>query len=113
MREIGVAVVGYGGMGFHHCNYVTQVEGLRLKAICDTDPVRRADAEKKHGVKTYTLLEEVIGDPGVELVVLVTPHHIHAQQAIQVLSAGRHVVVEKVMCLNVSKNPFLPSSGIC
>lgn len=101
MKKIGTAVVGYGYMGVYHCNQIIQVEGLRLQAVCDSDPGRRVEAEKNYGIKTYISLNEALKDPEVELVVIVTPNHIHAALALQALSAGRHVVVEKPMCLNL------------
>jgi len=103
MDEIAVAVVGFGSMGVHHCRQIMQVPGLRLRGVCDTDPRRREEAEQKLKVKSYGSMEEVLDDGAVALIVLVTAHHTHADLAIQALSRGRHVVVEKAMCLNVKQ----------
>jgi scyllo-inositol 2-dehydrogenase (NADP+) len=103
MSEIGVAVVGYGGMGEHHCNLVQKSKGLRLQLVCDSDPESCSKAKTALGVETCTCMEAVLDDKAVDLVVLVTPHHTHAPLTIQALSAGRHVVVEKAMCLNVKE----------
>lgn len=103
MNEIGVALVGYGQMGVHHCAQIIQVEGLRLHTVCDEDHLRRKEVRKKHDVNVAASLEEVLDDPQIDLVVLVTPHHTHAPATIQALKAGRHVVVEKVMCLSVNE----------
>lgn len=101
-REIGTVVVGYG-WGDYHCQQIRETEGLRLAGICDAELVRRNEAGKKYGVKTYATIEEVLDDSSVEMVVLVTPHHTHAPLALQALAAGRHVVVEKAMCLNLKE----------
>lgn len=103
MKQIGVGVVGYGMSGEHHCSFVNQVEELKLEALCEPVDVLREKAKGDHGMKTYTSLEEMLEDAAIELVVLSTPHHTHAPMAIQVLEAGRHVMVEKVMCLNVQE----------
>ena len=102
MDEIGIAVVGYG-VGAYHCEQINKVPGLRLQGVADVDPARRAEAESDYSVKTYASLEEVLGDAAVDLVVLATPHDTHAPMALEVLAAGRHVVVEKVMCLNLKE----------
>lgn len=100
MSSIGV--VGYG-MGSYHCQNIPKIEGFELRAICDTDPARLKKAGGKHEVELYSTFSELINDTKVQLVVLATPHHIHAPMAIQALDAGRHVLVEKVMCLNVAE----------
>ena len=96
-----VAVVGYGGMGTHHCVAVDAAAGLQLYAVCDLDSARRVEAEKEHGVRTYASFNEVMADGRIDLVVLVTPHDVHAEQTTAALAAGKHVVVEKAMCMTV------------
>ncbi len=102
MREIGIAVVGYG-MGAFHCKQIKEVDGLRLHAVCDIDQSKRTSAEAEQKVKVYSSFDETLDDPGVDLVVIATPHHTHAALTIQALSSGKHVVVEKVMCLNLKE----------
>ena len=43
---------------------------------------------------------ELIGDPGVDAVVIATRHHLHAEYVIAALSAGKHVFVEKPLALS-------------
>jgi predicted dehydrogenase/threonine dehydrogenase-like Zn-dependent dehydrogenase len=45
-------------------------------------------------------IDDVIGDPSVHLVVIGTPHNMHASQVISALSAGKHILVEKPLCLS-------------
>lgn len=100
--SVRVAVVGYG-MGKYHCSDITKTAGLELYGVCDIDPDKRKTAAADWKVKTYKHHSEVLEDKQVELVVLVTPHDTHAPMAIEALNAGKHVVVEKVMCLNVAE----------
>src|SRR5436309_1119534 len=96
-----VVVVGYG-MGAHHARLVQEVEGLALHGVCDIAPKQLARAEHDHpGIKAYVRLDEVLADRAVEVVVLVTPHNTHAPLAIASMEAGKHVVVDKAMCLTV------------
>jgi len=100
--KVRVVVVGYG-MGAWHCKQISQVDDLALVGVCDIDPARREAAEAELGVKSYAALEQVLADPGVDLVVLAVAHHLHAPLTIQSLNADKHVVVEKAMCLNVKE----------
>ena len=47
------------------------------------------------GVPWTTSYESVLSDPSVDVVFINTPHHLHAEQAIEAASAGKHIIVEK------------------
>lgn len=97
---VKVAVVGYGfaGRGLHAA-LIRRVPGLALVAVATRDPARRAQAEAEHGVATYPTLAALLAGSDAELVVLATPHDVHAAQAEAVLAAGRHGVIDKPMAL--------------
>jgi len=99
---VDVTVVGYG-MGKTHCNLINSVDGLNLYAVCDIDAARREAAEKDFCVKTFDNIDQVLDDDTSSLIVLAIPHDTHAPLSIKVMKAGKNVVVEKVMCLNVAE----------
>jgi scyllo-inositol 2-dehydrogenase (NADP+) len=101
-HDFNVVVVGYG-MGRYHCGVIRQVDGLRLRGVCDLDPEKRARAGQEQDVRTYSTLDEVMSDPDVHAVTLATPHDTHRLLAVRAMEAGKHVVVEKVMCLTVEE----------
>ena len=106
-QTIRCGVIGYGGafnMGRAHAEYISQTEGLELVSICDLDPQRtQAAAGDFADIKTYNAIDEMLADPNVDLAVIVLPHNIHAPIAIQCAQAGKHVVVEKPMCVSVDE----------
>ena len=100
--SISTAVVGYGpafGMGHHHSEEIIRTPGLQLSAICDVDPAARRQAAQDYDVKVYDDVQGVVDDPEIDMVVLVTPHNTHAPLALKALGGGKHVVVEKPMCI--------------
>lgn len=106
--EIRSVVVGYGSAynwGQRHAQWVAQTEGLSLCGICDTDEIAREKANEDYGaqLRIFSDLDEALRDEAVELVVLVTPHDTHAPLAVKALRAGKHVLTEKVMCLNTAE----------
>jgi predicted dehydrogenase len=106
-EKIRCGVIGYGGafnMGRAHANYITQTEGLELTAVCDLDANRTAIAKEDFPhIETFNAVEELLASPNVDLAVIVLPHNIHAKVAIQCANAGKHVIVEKPMCITVEE----------
>lgn len=101
---IRTAIVGYGLAGrLFHAYLVSRTEGLELVAVASRDPVRRAQAEQDWSVVTWETLADLLADDRIELIILATPHDTHAPLAIEAMEAGRHVVVDKVMCMNAAE----------
>lgn len=100
---LGVGVVGYGpfgGMGYLHGLAATETDGLRLVAAADAAPERlvAARADFPELVAHHTA-EQLGADPHVDIAVIATPPVLHADLARQLLRSGKHVVIEKPMCL--------------
>ncbi len=106
--EIRCVIVGYGSAyrwGHRHAQWVEETDGLSLYGICDTDETARRNAEKDFAgrIRLFSDLGEALKDEAVDMVILLTPHDTHAPLAIQALKAGKHVLTEKVMCLNTAE----------
>jgi scyllo-inositol 2-dehydrogenase (NADP+) len=101
----GVGIVGYGpfgGMGHAHGLAITATEGLRLHAATDTDPARLEAARQDFpDLVIAATLADLAADPDVDVAIIATPPVHHAAIALELLEAGKHVVVEKPMCLTV------------
>jgi len=101
---INVGIVGYGYAGkVFHSQLIKATEGLNLYAVSSRDPGRREEARSRHGVVTYETLDQMLEDRNVDLVVIATPHSTHKELAVLAMDAGKHVVVDKIMCLSVSE----------
>lgn len=103
---LGVGVVGYGpygGMGYLHGTAVTATAGLEFVAACDRDGDRRKAAEHDFaGVRAHATVAELAGDDAVDVAIVALPPVSHAQVAMELLRAGKHVVLEKPLCLAVT-----------
>lgn len=96
-----VVVIGYGFAGRSFHAYLVGLEPrLRLHGVCARDAEKRAKAAAERKCKTYENVDDVLADKDVDLVVLATPHDTHAPLAVKALDAGKHVVSDKVMCLD-------------
>lgn len=101
------AIIGYGGafnMGRAHGTYVEQTPGLELVAVCDISPERtQAALTDFAGITAFNSVDELLGMPDLDLCIIVLPHNLHAPVSIQCSRAGKHVVVEKPMCVTVDE----------
>jgi predicted dehydrogenase len=108
---IGVGVVGYGpfgGMGHLHGLATTETDGLALVAAADSVPARLTAARADFGdIATYDSAEALARDESVGVVIVATPPVHHAGLALDLLRAGKHVVVEKPMCLRTADADML------
>ncbi|MEM2887884.1 MAG: Gfo/Idh/MocA family oxidoreductase [Candidatus Bathyarchaeia archaeon] len=109
---INVGIIGYGYSGRNFHSYLIGFEKrLKLYAVCARNPDRRKQAEREYGVKTYCSVEEMLNDDNIHLVVVATPHNTHAELSIKAMEAGKHVVVEKIMCMNVREADAMISAS--
>lgn len=69
----------------------------KLVALADPMAERVAELSAKYGAKGYTDYKEMLKDPNVDAVVVAGPNSLHAQQSIEALQAGKHVLCEKPM----------------
>lgn len=106
-RKVKCGVVGYGGafnMGKAHAQWMNDTGRMITVAACDLDSARMAQAAQDFpGIQTYTDIDEMLARSGVELVVIITPHNTHAPLALKALDAGKHVVLEKPMCITTDE----------
>ncbi len=94
---IGVGLVGYGLAGrLFHAPFIVAVDGLRVAAVATTRPDRQAEAHADHpDARVVGSVDELLGLPDVDVVVVASPNLSHVPVGIQALEAGRHVVVDK------------------
>jgi predicted dehydrogenase len=62
-------------------------------------------------LKTYTKVEDLLADPDIDLVTLITPHNTHAPLSIQCSGAGKHVITEKPMCITLAEADAMIDAG--
>ena len=86
-------VVGTGHRGPSQAAKYAAKDNAELVAVCDVVPERAEKVASEHGVRAYTSVEELVKDPAVDAVDVVTPSVHHAAPAITAAAAGKHVMV--------------------
>lgn len=120
VKKLRAAIIGCGGMGGGHAvaiaggggravwkirempervaatdPYSTDIsKKLELAGVYDIDPVRNEWAANL-GFHVYKSYEDELNDPGVDIILVATPNHLHKDMAIAAMRAGKHVLCEK------------------
>ncbi len=106
-EPIGVAVIGCGNIAHPHFagwNRLEQAGQARLVAACDNDLARAQEAARRYGAAaTATDFEEVVRRPEVQAVDICLPHHLHLPAILAAARAGKHVLCEKPLVLNLEE----------
>lgn len=103
--SIGVALVGAGNLArWAHLPNLKKTPGVRLRAIHSSSGARGKSYAVRFGAEyCATDYDEILADPEVQAVVIVSRNPQHAPQALAALHAEKHVFVEKPMALTESE----------
>jgi predicted dehydrogenase len=103
-KTIGVAIVGCGRISdLHQIGYRGR-EDAKIVAVCDTNKAQARKKAAQWGVeKVYFDYNQVLEDREVDLVELLTPHHLHCRMSVQAAQAGKHISVQKPMALSAAE----------
>ena len=96
------ARLGIVGLGWFGGVLVGAARGTGLAdvvACFSRSPEARSAFAEKHGCRAVGDLDEMLGDPVIDGVVLATPHSTHVDLAVRCAEAGKHVFVEKPLAL--------------
>ena len=93
---IGIGVIGYGYWGPNMVRNYSETKGAKCIAVSDIRPERLAHVQSRYPtITTTTDYRDLLKDPAIDAVVIATPVSSHYDLAMDVLSAGKHVLVEK------------------
>lgn len=97
MRRVGVGVIGTGFWGENQVRVLRQNKTSNLLGICDSNQERAKEVGGRFDVPWFTELKDFLRIPGLEAVTVCTPTHTHLQVGLNVLEAGKNILVEKPM----------------
>jgi predicted dehydrogenase len=102
-RDVRVAVVGFGYWGPNLARNFYQLAGAQLAYAVDQDTTALKRAQQLYGCQTATQIDEVLADPTLDAVVIATPARTHYALARRSLGAGKHLLVEKPLTMDVGE----------
>ena len=98
---IRLGIAGLGLAGAMMIRALARHPHFTMAAAADPRPEPRAAFTRDFGVPCHAHFDALCEDPGIEAIYIGTPHQVHADQAIQAMAAGKHVLVEKPLALRL------------
>ena len=81
-----------------------QIPGIDLVGVCTASGLSASHVGERSGFRYCTTdPDQLIHDPAISTIIIATRHNQHAPQVIQALRAGKHVFVEKPLCLTIEE----------
>lgn len=94
--EILVGIAGAGFIARFHADALRTIPGIRLTAVCDSDPEKARRFQRERGVpECYHSLEEMLERTRAGVVHVLLPPPLHERAAVACLESGRDVFLEK------------------
>jgi predicted dehydrogenase len=95
-KQLGVSVIGFGYWGPNIVRNLVERPEFDVLSLCELSDARARDFSRRYpGIAVIQDFDEVLADPRVDAVSIVTPPRTHAELAKRALEAGKHVLVEK------------------
>ena len=105
MAKVRFGIVGVGDFGVMHIQTLKQIPEAELVAVsCRTQSRLKALCEKYDIPKWYTDVDELVDDADIDVVIVATGEDTHYSFTEKAIHAGKHVLLEKPICLSVERN---------
>lgn len=100
---VKVGVIGLGWMGQCHIRYLSDVEGCEITAVCDKREEQVREIAASTGARAYTQHQDLINDPEVNTIYIVTPQMFHCSILLDALESGKNILCEKPLALTAEE----------
>jgi 2-hydroxy-4-carboxymuconate semialdehyde hemiacetal dehydrogenase len=100
---VKIVLAGEGAIARKHLAGIGRIDGVDVVSLAGGNAGDTEELAAENGIGHWSLdLDECLAQPGIDAAILTTPTQLHAAQAIQVLEAGKHVLVEIPMADNLA-----------
>ncbi|WEK51547.1 MAG: Gfo/Idh/MocA family oxidoreductase [Candidatus Kaistia colombiensis] len=98
-----IALIGAGIVAELYAKAFERGAGASFAGVFDPDPERAQAFTARLGGKVYGGRDDVLADPAVDAVLVLSPNHCHFDDACAALASGKHVLVEKPVAASIAE----------
>ena len=100
-QKFGFGIIGCGVIADFHANAILELSGdAALVGAADALYDAAEKFSKRHGIRAFSSVEELLACPEIDVVCICTPSGYHADAVIKAARAGKHILVEKPMAIS-------------
>jgi predicted dehydrogenase len=101
-KKLNIALAGCGRIADVHVPGYKNNPDARIYAVCDTDKkLAESRAAAWKAEKVYLDYNDLLADPEIDAVEILTPQHLHEPMTVAAARAGKHVAVQKPMSISL------------
>lgn len=97
-----IGIIGFGRIGALHAGWIQDAAGCEVALVSDPTEARRGLA-RRQGIRAVDSINALLTDSTIDAVLVATPNSFHFEHTMAALSAGKHVMVEKPMALDLAQ----------
>ncbi len=101
--DLGFAIIGVGTIADFHARALQQIKGAKLITVYGRSADKTAIFASKYNVSAASSFKSLLGRKDIDVVCIATPSGSHAEIAIPALNAGKHVLCEKPLDINLDR----------
>jgi myo-inositol 2-dehydrogenase/D-chiro-inositol 1-dehydrogenase len=99
---LDIGVIGTGNIGTYHIDRIVgQLSGAAVTAVFDVAADRAREVAESAGAVAHSQAIDVVHDPNVDAVLIASPGHLHSEQALACIDAGKPVLCEKPLATTI------------
>lgn len=103
-EKTGVGLIGSQFISTIHAKALQSVSDAEIVAVTSPTEGHARDFATKHGIPNhFTSLDQMLAKDDIDMVVIGAPNFLHCDITLKAAKAGKHVVVEKPLCLNLAE----------
>ncbi|TFG75574.1 MAG: Gfo/Idh/MocA family oxidoreductase [Flavobacteriales bacterium] len=103
MKTINIGFLGAGDIANLHAEAINQLEGANLAGLWNRTQEKARAKAKIFGCKVYATEDELLHDPDIDAVFILTNMETHCDYTIRAAKAGKHILVEKPAAASIAE----------
>src|SRR5436189_288624 len=103
MKKYNVGIIGYGWVATAHIPAINATSLGQVTAVYSSRKLDSAELSQKYGgtVRAYNDFDELLANPDIHVLSICSYPYDHAKQVIAAAKAGKHLIIEKPLCLSL------------
>jgi UDP-N-acetyl-2-amino-2-deoxyglucuronate dehydrogenase len=103
MKTRGIGIVGTGAIAIKHAQAIDEIKSAKLLGLFNPNPKSAEAARARFSAPVFSDFDQFLGMEGLDVVCICTPSGMHLEPGLAAVKAGKHLMVEKPIEINVSR----------